>query len=96
LMLLPIAVTPEEIGSWNRVTQMYSPQSLYEAQRSVLHELNVVVAATLGLNEQELAFIEAELSNDSFLKRIRPRYPGTVTRKQGFRAGLNAGSRYES
>jgi hypothetical protein len=58
--------------------------------------LNTLVAAALNLSDEDLQSIESDCYEDAFLKRIRPRYPGSVTRKQGFRTGLDASSRYES
>jgi hypothetical protein len=42
-----------------------------------------------------MAFVERECRDDPFLARIRPRFPGTDTRRQGFRTGLDSAARYE-
>ena len=72
----------------------HSVQQIDAEKRNALHELNKLIGQALGLAELDIAFIEADCETDSFLKRIKPRYPGSVTRKQGFRSGLNAASRY--
>ena len=58
-------------------------------------ELNILIATALDLSAQDLQSIESDCHEDAFLRRIRPRYPGSVTRKQGFRTGLDASSRYD-
>jgi hypothetical protein len=54
-----------------------------------------VVGRCLGLADDDLREIRNDLREDAFLRGIRPRYPGTVTRKQGFQTGLDSGERYE-
>lgn len=95
VLALPIPVSEDELLAWDSTVEAYSPKALQDEKRQVLHELNVLVAAALGLDETELQSIECDCYEDAFLKRIRPRYPGSVTRKQGFRAGLDASSRYD-
>jgi hypothetical protein len=96
LMALSVPVSDTELATWENVVMRYSPKALVAEKRAVLHELNAVVASGLGLTAPDLQFIESDCSNDPFLRRIKPRYPGSVTRKQGFRTGLNGSSRYDN
>ena len=96
ILALPIPVLEDELVAWDRVLEAYSPKALQDEKRQVLHELNVLVAAALGLSEEDLQSIESDCHQDAFLKRIKPRYPGSITRKQGFRTGLDASSRYDA
>ncbi|MBV5350359.1 hypothetical protein JZU71_04295, partial [bacterium] len=66
-----------------------------QEMQAKLNELDQLVGAGLGLDAADITFIQNELRTDPFLKGIRPRYPGTVTRKQGFRTGLNSSDRYQ-
>jgi len=91
---LGIPISKAEVEVWDAVLDQYSPNAVIDAQRAVLHDLNSVVARALGLTAEELTFIERDCSEDSFVKKIKPRYPGSITRKQGFRTGLDASSRY--
>jgi hypothetical protein len=65
------------------------------AMKERIGALDSIVGAALGLDEDDIAEIQRDLEADPFLKGIRPRYPGTVTRKQGFRTGLDSGERYD-
>jgi SAM-dependent methyltransferase len=96
ILALSIPVVADEVAAWNSVVTRNSPGAIEARKRASLHELNVLVAQAFGLHDEDLEFIESDCWNDSFLKRIKPRYPGTVTRKQGFRTGLNKSSRYGS
>jgi hypothetical protein len=96
ILALSVPISVSELTIWASTAEANSPKAIQEEKRRVLHELNAVVADALGLSSDDLKLIETECQQDSFLKRIRPRYPGSVTRKQGFRTGLDASSRYES
>jgi hypothetical protein len=84
----------DEIATWNATVEANSPNAINAEKGRALHDLNVLVATALGLSAENLQIIEADCLEDAFLKRIKPRYPGSVTRKHGFRKGLDASSRY--
>lgn len=95
ILNLAIPVTEAERQAWDDVVQEHQEEKLEQEMQAKLNELDQLVGAALGLDEQDIAFIQNELRTDPFLKGIRPRYPGTVTRKQGFRTGLNSSERYQ-
>ena len=74
----------------------YSPAQVQKKMDDVIEKLDGLVAPALGLTTEDLKSLRSDCATDSFLKRIRPRYPGTVTRKQGFRSKLDSGARYLS
>jgi len=96
ILALSVPVSAGELVAWDRTVEAFSPKAIQDEMRHALHELNTLVAAALNLSDEDLQSIESDCYEDAFLKRIRPRYPGSVTRKQGFRTGLDASSRYES
>jgi hypothetical protein len=59
-----------------------------------LAKLDELVGGAFGLTREEIEFVRIECRNDPFLRQIRPRYPGVVTRKHGFRTGLESSDRY--
>jgi hypothetical protein len=61
---------------------------------AALDRLDAFVAKALGLTAEELRKLQLDCATDPFLRQIVPRYPGTQTRKQGFRAGLDSAGRY--
>ncbi len=63
--------------------------------QKVLSELDQVVGSALGLDADDISEIQRDMTEDPFLAGVRPRYPGTVTRKQGFRKGLDSDERYD-
>lgn len=95
ILNLPIPVTDTERGAWERVIQGHQEARLEAEMTARLNDLDQLVGAALGLDAADIAFIQNELRSDSFLRGIRPRYPGTVTRKQGLRTGLDSSERYQ-
>jgi hypothetical protein len=90
----PVPVTESELIEWNRIVDEYRSGDLEAEMQDAIHRLDKVVGNCLGLTEEDVREIQRDLKADPFLKAIRPRYPGTVTRKQGFRTGLDSDKRY--
>ena len=94
ILNLPIPATESEKQVWNKTISDFDGDRLKEEMEARLSELDNIVGGALGLSTDEIAFIRKECAEDPFLRTIRPRYPGTVTRKQGFRTGLSSSERY--
>ncbi len=94
LFNLPIPLTDIELEQWNAVVIHYQEDVLEQEMLSALNALDQVVGQCLGLAPADIAEIQRDLREDPFLKGIRPRYPGTITRKQGFRSSLGSSERY--
>ena len=92
---LPVPVSLEDIKRWNDVLVAYDAPRLEREMRDAIVRLDQVVGHCLGLDDGDIAEIQRDLKSDPFLRRIRPCYPGTVTRKQGFRSGLDSERRYQ-
>lgn len=95
LLNLPIPVTAEECQQWETTLARFAEEALIAEMEHQLGKLDMLVGAALDLDEQEIAFAQQECQEDFFLSRIRPRFPGTDTRRQGFRAGLDSAKRYD-
>jgi hypothetical protein len=94
MLNLKLPADATEVALWESTVARYQEPVLEEAMRSALADLDTLVGTALGLTASQVRFIQDDLKNDAFLRGIRPRYPGTVTRKQGFRVGLDASDRY--
>ena len=90
----PVPVTESELNEWNKIVDEHKKVDLEAEMQDAIHRLDKVVGNCLGLTEEDVHEIQRDLKADPFLKAIRPRYPGTVTRKQGFRTGLDSDKRY--
>lgn len=93
---LSVPLTLEENQNWDNTVSRFDPNVLQAARAAVLRNLDLIVGKALGLTETDITAIESDCASDPFLKRIRPRYPGTVTRKQGFRTGLDSAARWHT
>jgi len=94
ILNMQVPVTIKEISSWNDVLNRHKTDTLLADMNVVLNDLDQLVGLALGLEKSDIEEIQTDLRTDPFLKGIRPRYPGTVTRKQGFRSGLDSDERY--
>lgn len=92
-LAIPIAVN--EVNAWESLVQRYHPDSLETEKKEAIHTMDAIIAAALGLSSDDLEEIWRDCAEDPFLKRVKPRYPGVITRKQGFRTGLGAADRYQ-
>lgn len=81
-------------NQWTSIISSHSVQSAENEMTQAINDLDRIVGKALGLNDDDIDFIQKDLSEDSFLKHISPRYPGQETRKQGFRTGLDSSDRY--
>lgn len=95
LLNLQIPVTADEFKDWEELVDKHQEVTLEKAMDAALNDLDQIVGECLGLDSNDILEIQRDLKTDAFLKGIRPRYPGTVTRKQGFRTGLDSEYRYE-
>jgi hypothetical protein len=94
LFNLPVPVSEDERSAWQAVVAAHGEDALETEMQSRLLALDNRVGFALGLEESDIQEIRRDLAEDAFLRGIRPRYPGTVTRKRGFRAGLDSEQRY--
>ncbi len=95
LLNLPIPVTAEECQQWETTIARFAEEALIADMEHQLDNLDALIGATLDLDAEQIAFVQRECREDSFLSRIRPRFPGTDTRRQGFRTGLDSAARYD-
>ncbi len=95
ILNMPIPGTDDERVTWNAVVAVHAEDALKQTMQDSLARLDAVVGDCLGLSPDDIQEIRRDLEADPFLRGIRPRYPGTVTRKQGFRSGLDATDRYQ-
>ena len=95
ILNLPIPGSQSERDTWRHVVADHGEAALAKAMEDAIGALDAVVGDCLGLNASDIASLQQDLVQDPFLRGIRPRYPGTVTRKVGFRKGLDSASRYE-
>jgi len=92
-MCIPIDEVEHE--KWDGLLQEYSLETAKSGMDIELNKLDRIVGESLGLDGADIDFIQKELREDPFLKKIKPRYPGKETRKQGFRTGLDSSERYK-
>ena len=95
LLNLPIPYISSEFIEWSEIVDKHQEVILEKAMNDALFDLDEIVGNCLGLTGSDILELQKDLITDPFLKGIRPRYPGTITRKQGFRTGLDLEDRYE-
>jgi len=92
---LIIPIGHEQCDEWDAIIATHSIETAEQTMNDALNRLDRIVGKSLGLDDADIDFIQKDLREDAFLKRIKPRYPGKQTRKQGFRTGLDSSDRYK-
>jgi hypothetical protein len=95
LLNMSIPVSKAESNHWLEVVAGHGEAALAQAMEDAIGALDAIVGECLSLDPADITSLQQDLTTDPFLRGIRPRYPGTVTRKMGFRKGLDSASRYE-
>ena len=95
ILNMSMPLTDDQVKGWCDIVLAHEQDAVIAVMKQRIGALDAVVGAALGLDEDDIAEIQRDLEADPFLKGVRPRYPGTVTRKQGFRTGLDSGERYD-
>lgn len=72
----------------------FDPASVETRVEAHVDEIDRVVGAALGLAPEDIAFIQADMRDDPFLSRVRPRYPYFTPALRGRRTSLESTSRY--
>ena len=94
LLRLP---TPADATAAARLIDLsarYATDALEDAVEREVDVIDEIVGAALGLDADDIAFIQEEMANDPFLRRIQPRYPFFTPKQRGRRRNLERSDRY--
>jgi hypothetical protein len=94
VLTLRTPATTELQDKWDKILSAFGSTDHQRNMQNALGKLDDKIAPALGLSSADLTFIQTEFRDDPFLKRLKPRYPGTETRKSGFLEGLDSAARY--
>jgi hypothetical protein len=94
LLRVPVPPTDEIATDLAELLASFEPDALDAAVFECVDELDAIVGSALGLDEDDIAFIQEELRSDPFLSRIRPRYPYFTPALRGRRLNLERSQRY--
>jgi hypothetical protein len=72
----------------------FDPAAVEARVEAHVDDIDRVVGDALGLTNQDIAFIQADMRHDPFLGRVRPRYPYFTPALRGRRTSLESTSRY--
>jgi hypothetical protein len=74
----------------------FEPEGLDKNIDLEVGKIDAIVGAALGLAEQDILDIQAEMSSDPFMSRVKPRYPFFRPRQYGRRENLERENRYRT
>ncbi|WP_147377741.1 hypothetical protein [Mesorhizobium waimense] len=97
--MLPFPPPPADIeyaAAFTAIVQQHHAEDLEAPIEIVVDEIDAIVGPALGLSFEDVASIRRELTEDPFLKNIKPRYPASATRIHGYRTGLDSSERHIS
>jgi hypothetical protein len=95
ILQLPIPTDAATRKSFSRIAEHYKTTDHTSAIEAIIDKLDAIVGDALGLENEDIAAIRADMMTDAFLRNIKPRYPATTTRLHGYRTGLDSSERYK-
>lgn len=94
LLRVPVPPSDEIAAELAELLASFEADALDVAVLECVDEIDAIVGQALGLDEDDIAFIQEELRSDPFLSRIRPRYPYFTPALRGRRLNLERSQRY--
>ena len=94
LLTLPVPQDAAAADALRELLASLDPLAVEAEVERQVDAIDAVVGAALGLTPDEVAFIQAEMRDDPFLSRVRPRYPYFTPAQRGRRVALESGARY--
>jgi hypothetical protein len=94
LLDLPIPPDAETRSKFEAIVKQYRESDHASAIEAVVDKIDALIGPALGLNDNDVASIRADMTDDPFLRNITPRWPATETRIHGYRTGLDSSERY--
>lgn len=94
LLTLPVPQDTAAADALRELLASLDPLAVEADVERQVDAIDAVVGAALGLTSDEVAFIQAEMRDDPFLSRVRPRYPHFTPAQRGRRVALESGARY--
>ena len=86
------------MGTWpsssKKLHAEFEPEALDDRIDVEVGKLDAIVGEALGLSKGDIADVQAEMTSDPFLSRVRPRYPFFRPRQYGRRINLEREHRY--
>lgn len=89
---IPIPVDDENLVLFKEIIAGSGNGDSLEA---IYDQLDGIVGPAFGLTSDEIAFIQQEMKEDHFLKRLQPKLPFLKRKMRGFLEGLDSSDRYE-
>jgi hypothetical protein len=90
----PIPVDTAMAGKLQKLHAEFEPEALDGKIDAEVEKIDAIVGEALGLSKKDIADVQAEMNNDPFLSRVRPRYPFFRPRQYGRRINLEREHRY--
>ena len=94
LLNMPIPQDHNTAQALRDLLATLDPVSVEAQVETHVDAIDCVVGAALGLLPEEISFVQMEMRNDSFLSRVRPRYPHFTPALRGRRTSLERTTRY--
>lgn len=94
LLDLPVPADTAALAEHAATIDLYGGADHQAAIEAEVDRIDALVGPALGLSDDDLAAIRADMLTDPFLKNIVPRWPGSSTRLHGYRTGLDSSERY--
>ena len=95
LLNLPVPQDQKAADALKELIASFDPLTDEARVEAHVDEIDCVVGKALGLTTDDVAFIQADMRDDPFLSRVRPRYPHFTPALRGRRTSLKSKTRYD-
>lgn len=95
LLNLPVPQDQKAADALKELIASFDPLAVEARVEAHVDEIDCVVGKALGLTTDDVAFIQADMRDDPFLSRVRPRYPHFTPALRGRRTSLESKTRYD-
>ncbi len=92
---MPVPENEDALETFVHAVQEYDDGDSFGKYGEIIRQIDEMVAGSFSLEAEELAFIQDQMREDPFLKRLKPKLPYSGRRKKGLLEGLASSNRYE-
>lgn len=94
ILKIKLPATSEGEAVWHKISSGKIKKEADNNKRKAIEELDNIIGKAFNLSEEEVEFIQSDLTNDSLFKKLKPKEPFSQKNIRGLLSGLNKSNRY--
>ncbi len=94
LLRMPVPENDAALEAFLQAVHEYNDGDSFGKYGEIVQRIDEMVARAFGLEGEEATYIQEQMREDPFLKRLKPKLPFSGRKKKGLLEGLASSSRY--